>query len=88
MTDNTAPAMSNIESAIRDLVGSHEAFWATKQMPIERRVEADWLALQEWATMLNGAQEYLGIIIVDPAVIAANKAEAAAALLKSSKEPF
>ncbi len=81
--------MSNLESAIRDLVGAHEAFWATKQIPTERRTDGDWRALDEWATMLNGAQEYLGIIIVDPAIIASNKAEATSALGKlSPREPF
>lgn len=69
MTDTP---MSNLESSIRDLVSAHEAFWTCKMTPVERRSQSDWNALREWATILRNAQSYLGIVIVDDAIIAAN----------------
>lgn len=88
----TETPMSNLEISIRDLVSSHEAFWTCKMTPVERRAQPDWTALREWATMLRNAQNYLGIVIVDDAIIEANLKEANDALGTTvtlhPKEPF
>jgi len=68
--------MTNLESAIRDLVSAHEGFWLAKAVPLERRTPADHVAIAQWGKMLKASQEYLGIVIVDYAVIDQNVAEA------------
>lgn len=68
--------MTNLESAIRDLVAANEGFWLAKAVPMERRTGGDHSSISQWGRMLKSSQEYLGIVIVDYAVIDANVAEA------------
>lgn len=74
--------MSNLESAIRDLVKANEMFWSCKNVPVERREQHDWENLRSWARMLVSTQEYLGIEVVDGEVVKANIEEAEKALAK------
>lgn len=72
--------MTNLEHAIRDLVGAHELFWKAKSVPHERRTATDWQEIKDWGRTLKASQEYLGIDIVDPLVIDRNVSEAETAL--------